>query len=429
MAVSFDLCWSLNIGVIVVEKLLPFHELFHVDKLMYNVQVYVNYVSIFQVIGANQQVAIQTVDSHVTSCSGELHSKTAENLLRLFPEDLSDSLYLFEAFEVILEWIGRNRHVPCDLNLQLCIDGIPPHSSFYFNQYGLVKLIPLQKPDFACMFHVKTMSEQDFPFAVQITDQMDWGMVEEDFRFMTELEPEGCFVLSVDQERAGIATTVSFGKKGWFGNLIVKQRYRNKGAGSLLVNHSVEYLKSKGVKTVGLYAYADKVSFYRRLGFEYDSEFIVLRGKGFSSPTSASVLKTGKENMMQIIERDTLCFGASREKILEPIMTNPNNVGYACMNKGRMLGYAIAKVYDSVADLGPLVCPRGRNDLAIGLLEAVLSWLKDAEVSLCLPGKEERLMSMLLKHNFVQRFRVIRMFLNADIVNDCVYVAESLERG
>jgi GNAT superfamily N-acetyltransferase len=279
------------------------------------------------------------------------------------------------------------------------------------------------------MFHVKTMSEQDFPFAVQITDQMDWGMVEEDFRFMTELEPEGCFVLSVDQERAGIATTVSFGKKGWFGNLIVKQRHRNKGAGSLLVNHSVEYLKSKGVKTVGLYAYADKVNFYRRLGFEYDSEFIVLRGKGFSSPTSASVLKAEKENMMQIIERDTLCFGASREKILEPIMTNPNNVGYTCMNKDRMLGYAVAKAYDSVADLGPLVCPRGRNDRAIDLLEAVLSRLKDTEVSLCLPGKEEPIIGMLLKHNFVQRFSVIRMFLNADIVNDCIYVAESLERG
>jgi GNAT superfamily N-acetyltransferase len=273
------------------------------------------------------------------------------------------------------------------------------------------------------------MSELDFPFAVQVTDQMDWGMVEEDFRFIKNVEPEGCFVLFDDNERAGVATTVSFAEKGWFGNLVVTEKHRGRGAGSLLVEHSVKYLKSRGVKTIGLYAYLDKVNFYRRLGFKYDSEFVVLRGKGFSSAMDASVSETGRKDTQRIIECDSACFGASRKKMLEAIVNDPKNVGYQCTCDGKIVGYALAKVYDGVADLGPLVCPKGRSNLAINLLEAILNRLRDVDVSLCLPEREKRVLDMLLKNQFVEKFRVARMVLGEDSVSDCVYVAESLERG
>jgi GNAT superfamily N-acetyltransferase len=279
------------------------------------------------------------------------------------------------------------------------------------------------------MFRVKIMSEQDFPFAVQLTDEMDWDMVEEDFTFMKRLEPEGCFVLFADQERTGVATTVSFGEKGWFGNLIVKEKHRGRGAGSLLVEHSLNYLRSRDVKTIGLYAYIDKVNFYERLGFKYDSRFIVLKGKGFSSAVDASVSEAGRKDTQQIIDYDSVCFGASRRKILEAILNDPNNVGYKSTRNGRMVGYALAKVYDGVADVGPLICPEGCSDLAINLLEAVLNRLKDTEVSLCVPEKERKILSILLKNRFAEKFRVVRMFFGEDSFTNCIYVAESLERG
>lgn len=279
------------------------------------------------------------------------------------------------------------------------------------------------------MFSVKSMTRQDFSFAVQITDKMSWGMVEDDFEFITKLEPEGCFVLFDDQERIGMATTVSFGKMGWFGNLIVAKSERNKGAGSLLVKHSVDYLKSRGVQTVGLYAYVDKVNFYRRLGFEYDSEFSVLQGRGFSTEKRQGIVETRKKDLQQIIDYDSLCFGASRRKVLEPILGDSHNIGYMCIEKNSMLGYALAKVYDGIADLGPLVCPKGRSDLAIILLEAVLHKLKEARVSLCLPKKEKSVLDMLVANGFVESFPLIRMFLNPRSMSDCVCVAESLERG
>jgi len=279
------------------------------------------------------------------------------------------------------------------------------------------------------MFHVKNMSVEDFAFAVRITDTMGWKLVEEDFGFMMALEPEGCFVLLYDSERIGIVTTVSFDKVGWLGNLIVNESHRKKGAGSLLVRHSVDYLTNKNVETIGLYTYVDRVPFYRRFGFEYDSEFIVLKGKGFSSPTGANLREARKEDIQEVIDYDHFCFGASRRKLLEPILLDPDSLCYMSIEDGRMLGYAVAKVYGEMAELGPLVCRRGRSDIAIDLLRATINRLEGFEVSICIPKKESTILNMLMMFGFSQKFRVARMFFGLPVVKDCIYVAESLERG
>ena len=99
------------------------------------------------------------------------------------------------------------------------------------------------------------MSPSDFQFATDLANTMNWNMTVEDFEFNSSLEPEGCFVAFEDSERVGIATCINFGTVGWFGNLIVEEEFRRKGAGRLLVKHAANYLQSKGAKTIGLYAY------------------------------------------------------------------------------------------------------------------------------------------------------------------------------
>lgn len=279
------------------------------------------------------------------------------------------------------------------------------------------------------MFHIKKMSFGDLEFAVQITDQMSWNFVKEDFKFMMGLEPEGCFVLLYDSERVGIATAVCFGEIGWFGNFVVDESHRNRGAGTILVKHAVKYLKSRNVETIGLYAYIDKIPFYKRFGFKYDSEFVVLEGKGLPQPSKPNLRKVQNENIQDVIDYDCSCFGGSRKKLLESILLNSVNICYLCIEEGQMIGYGVAKVYGEVAELGPLVCKKGRDDVAIKLLRANLSGLEGFEVSTCVPKKELAIINMLRENGFREKFRVARMFLGSPIARDCIYVAESLERG
>ncbi|MEM2912041.1 MAG: GNAT family N-acetyltransferase [Candidatus Bathyarchaeia archaeon] len=280
------------------------------------------------------------------------------------------------------------------------------------------------------MFHVRQMSPEDIEFAVQITDTMNWNLTEQDFNFMMSLEPEGCFVLMHDSEKIGITTTVSFGRVGWIGNVIVNENLRRRGAGSTLIKHAIKYLKSKGTETIGLYSYKEKVNFYTQLGFERDLEFTVLKGKAFpSSRIEASIRKIEESDIPKIVTFDSFYFGAWREKLLEKIAGAKENLGYCHIENGEIFGYAMAKVFDHYAEIGPLICRRENSTTAVALLKKILKELEGFEVSMCLPKKEEELVSMLLDAGFTESFDVIRMFHGQSTFKDCIYIAESLERG
>jgi GNAT superfamily N-acetyltransferase len=279
------------------------------------------------------------------------------------------------------------------------------------------------------MFRVEQMKPEDFLFAVELSNTMNWNMTVEDFELASKLEPEGCFILQEGSERLGIATTVSFGKVGWFGNLIVKEEVRRKGAGSFMLEHALDYLKGRGVETVGLYAYEHLVEFYKRFGFKVEEEFLVLQGEPASLVTAEILEKTQERDVQAIIEFDGKCFGACRTKLLEHILLDKSNRCYVSADGDNIAGYGAAKIFGNMAEVGPLVCRKGHVDDALIILESVLSQLKGVNVFMCVPSKEKLLLDWLSEAGLRRDFQVARMFLGPAVAANCLYVAESLERG
>ena len=206
------------------------------------------------------------------------------------------------------------------------------------------------------MFQVKTMRTKDYAFATELANTMNWNMAPEDFQFMASLEPNGCFVLFEGSKRVGIATCISYGKVGWFGNLIVQEEYRHRGAGSALVTHAVDYLHDKGVQTIGLYAYPNLTSFYGGLGFKSDEDFSVLRKEHFSSITAKALPAVGRGQLSSIERLDSQCFGGDRKKLLESIVLEKGNASYCVSDSSGLVGYVAATIYETMAWIGPLVC-------------------------------------------------------------------------
>ena len=279
------------------------------------------------------------------------------------------------------------------------------------------------------MYNVREMSKEDIPFAGSLADTMRWNLGAGDFEFMMELEPKGCFTLLCDSERVGIVTTVAFDNLGWFSNLIVCEDHRGKGAGALLATHAIRYLKDKGVSTIGLYAYTERTSFYRKLGFQYDSDFIVLKGNSSVATSAKHVRQAKKADIEKILGFDYSCLGVDRKRMLEPILLDEDNLCYVSAEDRKLNGYIIAKVFNGMAEMGPLVCESGRNDIAADLTNTVLSRLKNFEISMCISNGQTAILHLLKIHSFKERFRVARMFHGPTFSRDCIFMAESLERG
>jgi GNAT superfamily N-acetyltransferase len=279
------------------------------------------------------------------------------------------------------------------------------------------------------MFHVEKMTPEDFAFAVELSNTMDWNMTSGDFEFNMKLEPDGCFVLFDGSKRVGLATCISYERLGWFGNLIVEPAYRNRGAGTQLVKHAIDYLITKQVSTVGLYAYEHLINFYCSLGFKRNMDFQVLKATNVTSTGEGSMKAAKKHDISSLVKLDGLCFGASRQKLLEPILMDKDTLCHVSFEDGEVAGFVAAKVYGQLAEIGPLVCRRKHADASVGLLKSVLGKLQGLEVYMCVPTVETALIDFAKQAGFAEEFRVARMFLGSAVAEDWIYVAESLERG
>jgi len=279
------------------------------------------------------------------------------------------------------------------------------------------------------MFNVEKMTAKDFPFASQLSNTMNWNATIEDFELATTLEPEGCFVLLDGSKRVGIATTVSFGKVGWFGNLVVREDFRKKGAGVFLTRHALEYLRSKYAETIGLYAYDHLIEFYSGLGFKKDEDFSVLKGKPVSLAEIEPLERIQEPILPSVIAFDTQCFGADRSKLLNPMFNGKQNLCYVSSDYSGIRGYIGSSVYERMATVGPLVCAPAVAASAKSLLGNVLNKLGGFDVFICIQRKEIALLSLLFSAGFREDFRVSRMFLGSSLPPKCIYLPESLERG
>jgi len=254
-------------------------------------------------------------------------------------------------------------------------------------------------------------------------------MAPEDFAFNSSLEPEGCFVAFEDSDRVGIATCISFGTLGWFGNLIVKGEYRRNGVGRLLVRHAVSYLQKKDVKTIGLYAYPKLESFYTSLGFKRDVNFSLLHTESLRTVMAENLPRVEKQRINEIEEFDLKIFGGNRKKLLESTIIEKGNLSLYFSEKNKVVGYVATTVYETMAWVGPLICEAGNVDGAVALLKGVFAKLTGKSVYLVLPKNEFAIKDMLFNAGFTEDFSVARMFLGESIGKDCIYLAESLERG
>ncbi len=279
------------------------------------------------------------------------------------------------------------------------------------------------------MFHVESMRPQDYQFATELANTMNWNMAPQDFEYNHMLEPDGCLMLWNNSEPIGIATCIGYGKVGWFGNLIINPQNRKQSAGGFLLKHAIGYLHDRGVEAIGLYAYPHLVGFYGKFGFKADMDFTYLKSENLPSIKAEQLPRIRKQDLPAIASFDHECFGGDRTRLLQSIFFSEGNLGYFATEEGKIIGYASANVYEGMAEVAPLVCNVNHPDVALKLLNAVLAPLAGSEVYACLPRQNSPLHDALTRLGFKEEFYVTRMHFGTPVAKNCIYVAESLERG
>lgn len=276
---------------------------------------------------------------------------------------------------------------------------------------------------------IRTLTPEDFRFAVALTDKENWGYVESDFERLLGYEPDGCFIAEDDGTPVGITTTTSYGRVAWIGNVIVEPDCRDKGIGERLVRHAMDYLESLGVGTIQLTSYVDTVAFYESLGFE--AEFPVL---SMSVDTTRFTTEAGREAKREDLDKiaafDASCFGGDRSRVIRQLWEDfPQLV---LMSERGPFGYVIGFCTRKTCEIGPLIVESGDRNLAERLLRGALNAVLAERARVFIPTWHENPVLMAESLGFVEDFRTVRMRCggtNREEKLGTIFAIGALEKG
>lgn len=153
--------------------------------------------------------------------------------------------------------------------------------------------------------------------------------------------PDGEILVAASGRRlVGGACCASFGATGWIGALGVLPRARRRGIGEQLTRACIEWLQSRGARTVLLYATDLGRPVYDRVGFAHEAPARAWRG---TPPTPAPGVTAGVRRLRPsdrdaILALDRAATGEQRRPVLDMLDAL---LGLGLERDGELVAYAL----------------------------------------------------------------------------------------
>lgn len=136
----------------------------------------------------------------------------------------------------------------------------------------------------------------------------------------------------------GGACCASFGATGWIGALGVLPRARRRGIGEQLTRACVEWLSSRGARTVLLYATDQGRPVYERIGFAHEARARAWRGTSPRMTAPAGVRQLRPSDREAILALDRAATGEDRRPVLDMLDAL---LGLGLERDGELVAYAL----------------------------------------------------------------------------------------
>jgi GNAT superfamily N-acetyltransferase len=262
---------------------------------------------------------------------------------------------------------------------------------------------------------IRCFEPDDIDFALRQKEREGWAVSRDQFGVYLELDPEGCFVATDRDRPIGMVTTTCFGPSGWIGNLIVEPVFRGHGVGRALMEHGVEYLRSRGTKTIRLEGDPPGIPLYRKLGFveEYESCRFVLPTTIEPSTLDDSAVETmTPTDLEEVALLDAAVVGEDRRRLLE-LKFSVAELALVRRRNGDIVASLLAAPTDRGFRVGPGVA-LGPAD-ARRLIEAAARVASGRPVQIGLPYLNAHVIATLAERGFERRPSSLRMRLGPPI--------------
>lgn len=235
------------------------------------------------------------------------------------------------------------------------------------------------------------------PF-LDLAEAEGWLSDRQELDFLLRVFPMGCFVARDDTGAPGaFITSVSYGRSGWIGNLIVRGDRRRCGTGTLLLTQALRVLSDAGVDTVWLTASEQGAPLYQRIGFT-----VLDRIERWGINRSLVPNRQTASAVDNLLRYDRLGWGDDRAALMDEKLRQGVLVTY---NDENMVLQQCA----GYSQIGPW-CGAAPWD-AKKQLESILDWpVAPGETYLDVPAGNRQITSMLAENGFFRRGTTLLMY-------------------
>lgn len=264
------------------------------------------------------------------------------------------------------------------------------------------------------MIEIRALRGADISFATSLTDVEEWGHQASDFERLIDLDPAGCFVAWENEERVGIATTISYDGFAFLGNVVVKKGKRGQNIGPALMHHALCYLEKRSMKTIELDGVMPAVAMYRSLGFRDKYRSLRLAREPADEHHGAAVESLScPEPAATIASFDHQMTGIQRKRLIEKLVNEFPN-GTFCIGERHLRAYAtVRERANHTFAIGPIVA---EGTVAFAeLISGILLQYNTRTMTVGIPEVNTDGVKVLLQNGFTYCAPSMRMYRGSRI--------------
>lgn len=266
------------------------------------------------------------------------------------------------------------------------------------------------------MVKIRPMQLRDIEQAMRLKNSEGWNQTERDWEILLKLSPETCLVAVYDREVIGTVTAVNYSNElSWIGMMLVNEKYRRRGIGSLLLKDNIKRLKE--CKIIKLDATPVGKNLYIKVGFE--EEYTITR-MTISPLPEQQITYSGKVtplrpcNIKEIADLDKAVFGADRTDLIESILETYPDKALKLERDGRIAAYCLRRDGVKHNHLGPVIALTIED--AKKLLSAAMNRLAGQTVVIDVPQKKKKFLDWLDSLGFREHRSLFRMYYKNNFI-------------
>ena len=264
---------------------------------------------------------------------------------------------------------------------------------------------------------VRRMDDADLGRVLELRSVVRWAADPRAFDLLRGVRDARWAVAEAsDGTLAGMVGAVPLGGIGILCHLAVRDEHRGSGLGGRLSSWAVAYLKSRGARTIRLYATRPAEGLYRSLGFGAVAPRTVYRLEEARRPRVPERLDGHRVKTLafwdlpELYGVDRWSYGADRSPLIfATLRLHPGRGLVARDPSGRISGYLIRSSSEGAAHVGPFMA--ATPDVARLLLARALDEAGDSPVQVTVPGPTGAARALLAEFGFVGRPDRLRMEL------------------